>query len=64
MGDRAKAGELLGNEIVHLREELDAIAAKGMLPPSLKGLRQELDAFETTGLAESAPASVAGDRKA
>jgi CBS domain containing-hemolysin-like protein len=45
MGDRAKAGELLGNEIVQLREELDVMAAKGMLPPTLKGLRQELDAL-------------------
>jgi hypothetical protein len=64
MGDRAKAGELLGNEIVHLREELDVMAAKGMLPPALKGLRQELDALEPTALDGRTQAPSAGDRKA
>jgi hypothetical protein len=43
MGHRAKAGELMREEIVHLREELDAMAAKGTLPPELKTLRSELD---------------------
>jgi CBS domain containing-hemolysin-like protein len=63
-GDRAKAGELLGNEIVHLRDELDVMAAKGMLPPALKGLRQELDALESTASDEVTRAPTAGDRKA
>src|SRR6185436_3306410 len=45
MGEKAKAGELPDAEIVHLREELDAMAAKGTLPPALKGLRNELDAL-------------------
>ena len=44
MGEKAKAGELLGDDIVRLRNELDAMAAKGTLPATLKGLRQELDA--------------------
>jgi CBS domain containing-hemolysin-like protein len=44
MGKKAKAGELLDNDIVHLRNELDAMAAKGTLPATLKGLRNELDA--------------------
>ena len=35
----------MSEEIVHLREELDAMAAKGMLPPVLKNLRAELDAL-------------------
>ena len=64
MGDRAKAGKLVGNEIAHLREELDVMAAKGMLPPALKGLRQELDALESTALDKGAPAPPARDRKA
>jgi hypothetical protein len=63
MGARAKAGGLLGNEIAHLREELDVIAAKGMLPPALKGLRQELDALESTALDEGTQALPAGNRK-
>ena len=46
-GDKAKAGELLRGDVVHLRQELDAMAAKGTLPPKLKALRDELDALET-----------------
>lgn len=44
MGTKAKAGELLADDIVQLRRDLDAMAAKGTLPPTLEGLRQELDA--------------------
>ena len=44
MGERAKAGTLPVEDIVQLRNELDAMAAKGTLPPTLEGLRQELDA--------------------
>ena len=44
MVKKAKAGELLDDDIVHLRNELDAMAAKGTLPVTLKGLRNELDA--------------------
>ena len=40
---RARAGELLTHEIDHLRDELDSMAAKGTLPPSLRQLRDELD---------------------
>jgi CBS domain containing-hemolysin-like protein len=64
MGARAQAGELLGSEIAHLRQELDVIAAKGILPPALKGLRQELDALESTAVNEDAQAPPAGNRKA
>jgi hypothetical protein len=35
----------LNDDIVHLRHELDAMAAKGTLPASLKALRGELDAL-------------------
>ncbi len=45
MGEKAKAGELPNADIVHLRDELDAMAAKGALPPALRGLRNELDAL-------------------
>jgi CBS domain containing-hemolysin-like protein len=45
MGEKAKSGALLQDEIVHLRHELDAMAAKGSLPPALKTLRAELDAL-------------------
>ncbi len=36
MTDRAKAGELVEHDIAHLRDELDAMAAKGTLPPQLR----------------------------
>jgi hypothetical protein len=42
LGDKAKAGALLESELAHLREELDAMAAKGQLPARLKALREEL----------------------
>lgn len=45
MGERARSGGLLREEIAHLRDELDAMAAKGLLPPELKTLRGELDAI-------------------
>jgi hypothetical protein len=58
MGDKAKAGELLDHEIGHLRVELDAMAAKGHLPPELRKLRQELDSLRAAPAtaAESPPA--------
>ena len=44
MGEKAHAGELLDHELAHLREELDAMAAKGTLPAKLKLLRNDLAA--------------------
>jgi CBS domain containing-hemolysin-like protein len=45
MGEKAKSGALLQEEIVHLRQELDAMAAKGTLPATLRKLRDDLDAL-------------------
>jgi CBS domain containing-hemolysin-like protein len=45
MGEKAKSGALLDEEIVHLRQELDAMAAKGTLPATLRNLRDDLDAL-------------------
>jgi hypothetical protein len=44
LGAKAKAGELPEQELAHLREELDAMNAKGMLNASLKALRRSLAA--------------------
>jgi hypothetical protein len=44
LGEKAQAGKLLEHEIEHLREELDALAAKGSLTPELKVLRRDLAA--------------------
>ena len=41
-GEKAKAGELLEYELLHLKEELDAMAAKGTLTAELKLLRRDL----------------------
>ena len=45
MGEKAKAGTLLRDEIAHLQHELDAMAAKGTLPANLKALRADLAAL-------------------
>jgi CBS domain containing-hemolysin-like protein len=45
MGGKAREGTLLAVEIAHLREELDAMATRGQLPPELKTLREDLDAL-------------------
>ena len=45
MGEKAKAGELLDDELAHLRHELDAMAARGALPANLRQLRADLEAF-------------------
>jgi CBS domain containing-hemolysin-like protein len=45
MGDRAKAGQMLREDIVHLRHELDVMAEKGTLPAKLKTLRDDLAAL-------------------
>src|SRR6476646_872668 len=47
MADRAKEGKLLADEIAHLRDELDTMAARGNLPPALRQLRAALDAVPT-----------------
>jgi Protein of unknown function (DUF3302) len=46
MGGKAKSGALLQEDIAHLRQELDAMAAKGTLPTTLRALRNELDALQ------------------
>jgi hypothetical protein len=50
-GARAKAGELLDDEIAHLRAELDAMAKKGSLPPKLRALRDDLAAAQSKSAA-------------
>jgi CBS domain containing-hemolysin-like protein len=52
MGEKARAGELLDQDIAHLRSELDAMAARGALPAGLRQLR--------TDLAQLQPAPAAG----
>ncbi len=53
LGHKARAGELLREDIAHLREELDEMAAKGTLPPQLKTLRADLDALHARAAAST-----------
>ena len=67
MAKKAQAGELPEHELAHLREELDAIAAKGGLSAELKVLRRDLQAAQarpaaadTASVAPSAAGAEAG----
>ena len=64
MGEKAQAGELLEHELAHLREELDAMAAKGTLTTELKVLRRDLAAFTPAGSAAAQAAPAASASKA
>jgi hypothetical protein len=57
MGEKAKAGELLHDELEHLRAELDTMAAKGALPPNLRQLRADLAQIQA---APALPSRAAG----
>lgn len=59
MGEKAKAGELLQDELDHLRTELDQMAARGALPPNLRQLRADLDQLQA---APAAAPPVAGGK--
>jgi hypothetical protein len=59
MGERARAGELSEHEIAHLRDELDAMDAKGGLTNELKMLRRELASVPTAPAANTAAPAVA-----
>ena len=52
MGHKARAGGLLREELAHLREELNAMEAKGTLPGALKSLRSELDELHAQAVAQ------------
>src|SRR5262245_24365225 len=42
MADKHRQGKLLREEAFHLREELEAMEARGALPPNLRSLKDEL----------------------
>lgn len=42
MADKHREGKLLTEEVLHLREELEAMEARGALPPRLRALKDEL----------------------
>ncbi len=58
MGDRARSGTLLREDLRHLREELEGMERRGALPARLKDLKDELDRLR----AEAAARDAAGER--
>jgi hypothetical protein len=62
MAEKHRAGELVGEEIVHLREDLDAMEAKGALPPKLKALKDELARVRLAAAAEGTPKAATGGK--
>jgi len=56
MGEKARAGSLQEHELASLREELDAMAAKGSLSATLNALRRDLDAVPPAAAAAGARA--------
>ena len=59
MSTKAHSGELLEHELAHLREELDAMDAKGGLTAELKALRRELVSAQAAPTAAGAKAGAA-----
>ena len=60
MGEKALAGQLPKHELDHLREELDAMAAKGNLNPELRVLRQQLATAKAAPVDSGGVATPAG----
>ena len=60
MAAKAKDGALVDHEIIHLRNELDSMAARGHLPPELQKLRQELDRLRQVSAASAGANPAAG----
>lgn len=60
MGEKALAGKLSADEVTQLREELDAMAARGTMPVSLRLLHKEVAAAGPG----AAPVQAASDAKA
>jgi hypothetical protein len=56
MGDKARSGKLLREDLKQLREELEGMEARGLLPAKLKDLKEELERLRAAAAAEGAPA--------
>jgi len=64
MAEKHRTGGLVDEEIVHLKEDLEAMEARGALPPKLKALKDELARIGVDEDAGRAPAGVAKGGKA
>lgn len=59
MAEKHREGKLLREDAYHLREELEAMEARGALPPKLKGLKDELARLRLSEAQTRAPADPA-----
>jgi CBS domain containing-hemolysin-like protein len=59
MAEKHREGKLLREEASHLREELEAMEARGALPPKLRGLKDELARLRLAEAASRAPEAAA-----
>jgi CBS domain containing-hemolysin-like protein len=59
MAEKHREGTLLREEASHLREELEAMEARGALPPKLRGLKDELARLRLAEAQARAPADTA-----
>ena len=64
MAEKHRAGRLLREEVFHLREDLEAMEAKGALPPKLRALKEELERVKLADAAERAPKAAAKEGQA
>ena len=64
MAEKHRAGELVSEEILHLREDLEAMAAKGALSPKLKALKDDLARLRPAEVAAATPKAAATEGKA
>ena len=56
MAEKHRQGKLLREEAFHLREELEAMEARGALPPNLRSLKDELARVRLADAQNRAPA--------
>ena len=64
MAEKHRDGRLLREEALHLREELEAMEARGALPPRLRGLKDELAQLRLADAAIRAPLPAAAKDRA
>ena len=66
MAEKSRKGTLLREEALHLREDLEAMDARGALPPKLRALKDELERLHAAeaGARAQAPAAAAQSGKA
>jgi len=64
MAEKHRTGQLVREEVFHLREDLEAMEARGALPPKLRALKEELERVRLHDAAERAPKTATTGGKA